>query len=108
MPTKVRIVKAMVFPAVMYGCESWTINSKWVVLMIRGLFSVGNHLLPSVSSLLSSSNGGKRGLLFWDALCKSSKSSLKFISHLITVVRETRSYRKIPDTRLGEVSSALQ
>ena len=24
LPTKVRIVKAMVFPLVMYGCESWT------------------------------------------------------------------------------------
>ena len=24
--TKVRIVKAMAFPVVMYGCESWTIN----------------------------------------------------------------------------------
>ena len=24
MPTKVHIVKAMVFPVVMYGCESWT------------------------------------------------------------------------------------
>ena len=26
MPTKVRLVKAMVFPAVMYGCESWMIK----------------------------------------------------------------------------------
>ena len=26
LPTKVRIVKAMVFPVVMYGCESWTIR----------------------------------------------------------------------------------
>ena len=26
MPTKVRLVKAMVFPAVMYGCESWTVK----------------------------------------------------------------------------------
>ena len=26
LPTKVYIVKAMVFPVVMYGCESWTIN----------------------------------------------------------------------------------
>ena len=26
LPTKVRIVKAMVFPAVMYGCERWTIK----------------------------------------------------------------------------------
>ena len=25
-PTKVHLVKAMVFPAVMYGCENWTIN----------------------------------------------------------------------------------
>ena len=24
LPTKVRLVKAMVFPIVMYGCESWT------------------------------------------------------------------------------------
>ena len=26
LPTKVCLVKAMVFPAVMYGCESWTIK----------------------------------------------------------------------------------
>ena len=26
LPTKVRLVKAMVFPVVMYGCESWTIS----------------------------------------------------------------------------------
>ena len=26
MPTKVHIVKAMVFPMVMYGCESWTVK----------------------------------------------------------------------------------
>ena len=26
LPTKVHLVKAMVFPVVMYGCESWTIN----------------------------------------------------------------------------------
>ena len=26
MPTKVRLVQAMVFPGVMYGCESWTVK----------------------------------------------------------------------------------
>ena len=26
LPTKVRLVEAMVFPVVMYGCESWTIK----------------------------------------------------------------------------------
>ena len=25
LPTKVRLVKAMAFPVVMYGCESWTV-----------------------------------------------------------------------------------
>ena len=26
LPTKVRLVKAMVFPVIMYGCENWTIK----------------------------------------------------------------------------------
>ena len=26
LPTKIRLVRAMVFPVVMYGCESWTIK----------------------------------------------------------------------------------
>ena len=28
LPTKVRMVKAIVFPVVMYGCESWTIKAE--------------------------------------------------------------------------------
>ena len=28
MPTKIRLVKAMVFPVVMYGCESWTVKAE--------------------------------------------------------------------------------
>ena len=36
LPTKVRLVKAMVFPVVMYGCESWTIEElsteEWMLL----------------------------------------------------------------------------
>ena len=27
LPTKVHVVKAMVFPVVMYGCESWTVKN---------------------------------------------------------------------------------
>ena len=26
LPTKVRLVKALVFPVIMYGCESWTVK----------------------------------------------------------------------------------
>ena len=30
LPTKVRLVKAMVFPVVMYGCECWTVKkARW-------------------------------------------------------------------------------
>ena len=34
LPTKVRIVKAMVFPVVMYGCESWTVKKRAKELML--------------------------------------------------------------------------
>ena len=35
LPTKVHLVKAMVFPVVMYGCESWTIklSTKELILL---------------------------------------------------------------------------
>ena len=33
LPTEVRLVKAMVFPVVMYGCESWTVKKaeRWLL-----------------------------------------------------------------------------
>ena len=34
LPTKVRLVKAMVFPLVMYGCENWTIKLSAKELML--------------------------------------------------------------------------
>ena len=34
LPTKVRLVKAMVFPVVMYGCESWTVKKSTEELML--------------------------------------------------------------------------
>ena len=45
LPTKVRLVKAMVFPVVMYGCESWTIKKAlknwcfWTVVLEKTLES---------------------------------------------------------------------
>ena len=35
LPTKVRLVKAMVFPAVMYGCESWTIKKLKELMLLN-------------------------------------------------------------------------
>ena len=40
LPTKVRLVKAMVFPVVMYGCESWTVKkaeSRKLILLNCGV-----------------------------------------------------------------------
>ena len=39
LPTKVCLVKAMVFPVVMYGCESWTIklSTEELMLLNRGV-----------------------------------------------------------------------
>ena len=40
LPTKVRLVKAMVFPVVMHGCESWTIkkvSTKELMLLNYGV-----------------------------------------------------------------------
>ena len=39
LPTKVRLVKAMVFPVVMYGCESWTVKKaeRRMMLLNRGV-----------------------------------------------------------------------
>ena len=40
LPTKVRLVKAMVSPVVMYGCESWTIkktDNKELMLLNHGV-----------------------------------------------------------------------
>ena len=34
LPAKVRLVKAMVFPVAMYGCESWTVKKGECLLML--------------------------------------------------------------------------
>ena len=42
LPTKVRLVKAMVFPVVMYGCKSWTVKKdedSWTVVLEKTLGS---------------------------------------------------------------------
>ena len=37
LPTKVRLVKAMVFPVVMYGCESWKLSAEKLMLLSCGV-----------------------------------------------------------------------
>ena len=35
LPTKVRLVKAMVFPGVMYGCESWMMKNAEELMLLN-------------------------------------------------------------------------
>ena len=37
LPTKVRLVRAVVFPVVMYGCESWTLKKSNLMLLNCGV-----------------------------------------------------------------------
>ena len=37
LPTKVHLVKAMIFPVVMYGCESWTVSAEELLLLNCGV-----------------------------------------------------------------------
>ena len=46
MPTKVPIVKAMVFPVVMYRCESWTIKKVYEELMLLNCGAQGLLRVP--------------------------------------------------------------
>ena len=58
LPTKVHLVKAMVFPVVMYGCESWTIKKAecqridafWTVVLEKTLESLGPQGDPTSPS----------------------------------------------------------
>ena len=61
LPTKVRLVKAMVFPVVMYGCESWTVKKAecqridaFELWCWRRLFRVPSNARRSNQSILKS------------------------------------------------------
>ena len=46
LPTKVRLVQGMVFPVVMYGCESWTIKKLKVKVKVKLLSRVRFFVTP--------------------------------------------------------------
>ena len=83
MPTKVRLVKAMVFPVVMYGCESWTVRKAehridaFELWCWRRLLRVPWTARRSNQSILKESNPGcsLEGLML--------KLKLQYFSHLM-------------------------
>ena len=61
LPTKVHLVKAMVFPVVVYGCESWTVKKAenwcfWTVVLEKTLESPMDCSMPGSLSITNSQN----------------------------------------------------
>ena len=75
LPTKVRLVKAMVFPVVMYGCESWTVKKE--LWCWRLLFRVPWTARRSIQSILKEISHGisLEGMML--------KLKLQYFGHLI-------------------------
>ena len=84
MPTKVRLVKAMVFPVVMYGCESWTVKKAehlrtdaFEVWCWRRLLRVPWTAMRSNQSILKKIS---RGIIFEGLMLKLT---LQYFGHLM-------------------------
>ena len=98
LPTKVHLVKAMVFPVVMYGCESWTIKKAehrridaselWCW---RRLLRVPWTARRSNQSILKEVSPGCSGLISWTLEGLMLKLKLQYIGHLI---RRADSFEK--------------
>ena len=86
LPTKVRLVKAMVFPVVMYGCESWTVKKAehrridaFELWCWRRLFRVP-WIARSNQSILKEINSGisLEGMML--------KLELQYFGHLMQII----------------------
>ena len=97
LPTKVRLVKAMVIPVVMYGCESWTVKKAerqridaFELWCWRRLLRVPWTARGSNQSILKEINPGcsLEGLML--------KLTLQYFGHLM---RRTDSFEKTPMLR---------
>ena len=62
LPTKVHLIKAMVFPVVIYGCESWTVKNQ-----------VWNSILPPRGSLLL--YRARKNWCFWTVVLEKTLES---------------------------------
>ena len=87
LPTKVRLVKAMVFPVVMYGCESWTVKKPecrkidaFELWCWRRLFRVPWTSRRSNQSILKEISPGcsLEGLML--------KLNLQYFGHLLQII----------------------
>ena len=101
-PTKVRLVKAMVFPVVMYGCESWTVKKAecWRIDAFelwcwRRLLRVPWTARRSTQSILKEISPGcsLEGLML--------KLILQYFGHLLQARLQQYVNHELPDVQAG-------
>ena len=107
LPTKVRLVKAMVFPVVMYGCESWTVKKAerqridaFELRCWRGLLRVPWTARRSSQSILKEISPG----IFLEGMMLKLK--LQYFGHLMQRVdslEKTVMLGGIGDRRRGQL-----
>ena len=92
MPTKVRLVKAMVFPVVIHGCESWTIkNAEHQRIDAFELWCWRRHLRVPWTARRSNQSILKDGISPEYSLEGLFKLKLQYFGHLM---RRTDSFQK--------------
>ena len=92
LPTKVRLVKAMVFPVIMYGCESWTIK-KAEHQKIRGFELWCWRKLLRIPWILRRSNQSILNEISPEYSLEGLRLKLK-LQHFAHLMRKTESFKK--------------
>ena len=97
LPTKVHLVKAMVFPVVMYGCESWAIKkAEHRRIDAFELWCWRRLLRVPWTSRISDQSIEKEISPEYPLKGQMLKLKLQYFGHLM---RRTDSFRKDPDAR---------
>ena len=99
LPTKVHLVKAMVFPVVIYGCESWTWRK--LLLLLSHFSRVRLFATPWTTVYQAPPSMGFSRQEYWSRLPLPSPvyssiihNSLKLVTHQISIIRERNKFRK--------------
>ena len=89
LPTKIHIVKAMVFPVVMYGCESWTIK--------KAAAAAAAKSLQSCLTLCDRIDGSPPGFpIPWDSPGKNTGVRCHFLLQCMKVKSESEVAQSCP------------
>ena len=83
LPTKVRLVKALFFPVVMYGCESWTRVGRFGRMALKHVkYHVENELPVQVRCMRQGAQGWCTGMTLWDGMGREMEEGSGWGTHV--------------------------